>query len=259
MWEHRSEPNPTAFCGDAIVKPIILAVWLSSAALMAACGGGGSSGGVEATPSSTPGQPAAASYNAKQAWINLFSTSRTWAVAGLGSDAKTYSLTLVTQAGGSQVFPVTGANAVKSTFQNVASDGTTTQAVLNEQYLDADFRMLGARVSTDGGTPSCSKTDVIAALPLAAAPVGTTGPLYAATTLSDCLVNAAKLGTSYHTWSLSSEGGVVYFCVASSNRFVGEDSDRLSETCVQTDAAGNLGAKARIKLVSPGFSVTATN
>ena len=244
------------------MKPTILAVWLSTAALMAACGGGGSSGGVEATPSTTPNQPttpSASSYNAQKAWINLFSTSRTWTVAGTGSDARTYSLTLVTQAGGSEAFPVTGANAIKSTFQNVASDGTATQRVLNEQYLDADYRMLGARVATDGGTPSCSKTEVIAALPLAAAPVGSTGPLYAATTLSDCLVNATRLGTSYHTWALANEGGVVYLCIASSNRFIGEEIDRLSETCVETDATGNLGAKARIRLISPGFSLTATN
>ena len=244
------------------MKPIIHAVWLSIAALMAGCGGGGSSGGVEATPSITPGQPAtpgASVYNAQKAWINLFSTSRTWTVTGVGSDTKTYTLTLVTEAGGSEPFPVTGASATKSIFHNVGKDGTTTQTVLNEQYLDAGYRMLGSRVSTDGGPPSCSKTDVIAALPLATAPVASSGPLYAATTLSDCLVNATQLGTSYHTWSLLGDSGVVYLCIASSNRFIGEATDRLSETCVETDAAGNLGAKARIKLVLPGFSVIATN
>ena len=241
------------------MKPITLAVWLSSAALLTACGGGGSSGGVEATPSTTPNQTTATSYNAQKAWINLFSTSRTWAATGVGSDAKTYSLTLVTQAAGSEAFPVTGASATKSIFRNISSDGTATQTVLNEQYLDAQFRMLGARVSTDGGPPSCSKTDVIAVLPLAAAPVGSTGPLYAATSLSDCLVNAAQLGTSFHTWSLASQGGVTFLCIASSNRFVGESTDRVSETCVETDAAGNLGARARIRLISPDFSVTAAN
>ena len=51
----------------------------------------------------------------------------------------------------------------------------------------------------------------------------------------------------------------MYLCVASSNRFIGEATDRLSETCVETDANGNLGAKARIKLVLPGFRVIATN
>ena len=244
------------------MKPIILAVWLSSAALVAACGGDGSSGGVEATPTTTPGQPTsptASTYNAQKAWINLFSSTRTWAVAGVGSDTKTYSLTLATQAGGSEAFPVTGVSATKSVFHNIVNEGTTTQTVLNEQYLDAEYRMLGSRVSADGSPPSCSKTDVVAAVPPAAAPVGATGPLYAATTLSDCLANAAPLGTSYHTWSLLREGGVVYLCVASSNRFFGAATDRLSETCVETDAAGNLGAKARIKLVLPGFSLTATN
>ncbi len=242
---------------------IKLALCLSASALLAACGGGGSSGSsVEATPSSTTNQPAgptATTYNAQKAWTNLFSTSRTWTVAGVGTDSKTYALTLATEAGGSEAFPVTGASAVKSIFRNSSSDGTASQLVLNEQYLDASYRMLGSRISTDGGPPSCSKTDVVAALPLASAPAGTSGPLYAATTLTDCLAAAATLGTSYHTWSLLSEGGLVFLCVASSNRFIGEMSDRLSETCIETDAAGNLGAKARIRLTQPGFSVVATN
>ena len=241
------------------MKPIIYAVVLSIAAGVAGCGGGGSSGGVEATPSGQPATPGATVYNAQKAWINLFSTSRSWTVTGVASDTKSYTLMLVTQSGGSEPFPVTGASATKSIFQNVVKDGTTTQTVLNEQYLDANYRMLGSRVSTDGGTPSCSKTDVIAALPLLTAPVGSSGPLYAATTLSDCLVNATQLGTSYHTWSVFGDSGVVYLCIASSNRFIGEATDRLSETCVETDAAGNLGAKARIKLVLPGFTLIATN
>ncbi|MEO6407562.1 MAG: hypothetical protein ABIO45_02255 [Burkholderiaceae bacterium] len=246
------------------MKPIILAVGLLSAALLAACGGGGSSGGVEATPSAAPGPsptptPTASTYSAQKAWINLFSSTRTWTVTGVGSDSKPYVLTLATQVGGSEAFPVTGVSATKSVFQNIVNDGTTTQTVLNEQYLDAEYRMLGSRVSTDGGPPSCSKTDIVAAVPFASASVGTTGPLYAATTLSDCVANATQLGTSYHTWSLISDAGVVYLCVASGNRFFGEATDRLSETCVETDAAGNLGAKARIKLVLPGFTLTATN
>ena len=55
------------------------------------------------------------------------------------------------------------------------------------------------------------------------------------------------------------DGGVVFLCVASSNRFLGETTDRLSETCVETDAAGNLGQRARITLTLPGFSLVATN
>ncbi|MEO7152878.1 MAG: hypothetical protein ABIX46_14370, partial [Burkholderiaceae bacterium] len=136
---------------------------------------------------------------------------------------------------------------------------TVLQDVLNEQFLDPEYRMLGSRLSTDGGVPTCSKTEVVAALPNAGAPVGTTGVLYAATTLDSCSATGATLGTSYHTWSVLNENGVVYLCVTSSNRFIGEFSDRVSETCVETDASGNLGAKARIKLVLPGFSVTALN
>ena len=245
------------------MKPILLVTSLASALLFAACGGGGSSSSPEATPAttqpSTPTTAASGSYDALKAWTQLFSTARSWTVTGVGSDAKPYTLSLATEPAGTAVFPLTGVSATKSIFRNVLTDGSTTQNVLNEQFLDAQYRMLGSRVTTDGGAPSCSKTEVVAAIPASAAPAGATGPLYAATTFGDCVVTGTALGTSYHTWSLLRENGVVYLCVASSNRFIGEATDRLSETCVETDANGNLGAKARIKLVLPGFSVIATN
>ena len=100
---------------------------------------------------------------------------------------------------------------------------------------------------------------MIAALPQPGVVAGASGALYAATTLSDCSPTATRLGTSYHTWSVREELGVVYLCVASSNRFLSDTTDRLSETCIETDAAGNLGQRARIQLTLPGFSVTATN
>lgn len=260
------------------MKSITVAAWVASSALLVACGGGGSSGSPEATSatstpvasvpsvpsvpsvSSVPGTAASGSYDAQRAWVNLLSTTRTWTVSGTASDAKRYELTLSTEPGGAAVFPVTGVAASKANLHNRLKEGDTVlQDVLNEQFFDAEYRLLGARVSTDGGTANCSQTEVIAALPLNSAPAGASGPMYAATTLSDCSASATQLGTSYHTWSLTTEAGVVYFCVASSNRFLGEATDRLSETCVETDANGTLGAKARIKLVLPGFSVTATN
>lgn len=237
----------------------------ASVVLLAACGGGGS-GGSEApappagSPSAPAPSPAPSAYDAHQAWVNLLSTSRSWVVNGVGSDAKSYQLTLATEPGGAAVFPVTGVMAAKANLRNRLMQGATLmQDVLNEQFFDIEYRMLGSRVSTDVGTPDCSKTDVVAALPASGVAPGASGPLYAATTLSDCSSSATALGTSYHTWSLLGEGGVVYLCIASSNRFMGEATDRLSETCVETDAAGTLGQRARIRLVLPGFSVTATN
>lgn len=242
------------------MKPILLATCLASAVLVAACGGGGSSGGPEALPATTSNSTPVGTYDAKKAWVNLFSTTRTWTVVGVGSDTRTYNLSLAVAPGGTGTFPVTGVASNTSIFHNVLMDGAVVlQDVLNEQFLDPDYRMLGSRLSTDGGPPTCSKTEVVAALPGTGAPIGTTGPLYAATTLDNCSSTATTLGTSYHTWSLLSEGGVVYLCVSSSNRFIGEASDRVSETCVETDVNGNLGAKARIKLVLPGFSVVAKN
>lgn len=243
------------------MKSYVLTSLLASFAFLGACGGGGSSGSASPAPGPAPAPgPSGATYNALAAWTNLLSTTRSWTVDGQGSDGLAYQLSLAVEPGGAAVFPVTGASAVKSNFRNrLMQQATAVQDVLNEQFIDAQYRLLGSRVSTDGGAPRCSKTDVIAALPQAGVAVGATGPLYAATTLSDCSAGAVPLGTSYHTWSVREEGGVVFLCVASSNRFLSDTTDRLSETCIETDAAGNLGQRARIQLTLPGFSVTATN
>ena len=233
---------------------------LASVVLVAGCGGGGSSASAP-SPSPSPSPAAASVYDAKIAWTRLLSTTRSWAVSGRASDGQDYQLTLAIEPGGAAVFPVTGANALKSILHNrvLQVSSQVVQDVLNEQFIDTGYRLLGSRVTTDGGSPSCSKTDVIAVVPPSGSAPGTTGPLYAATSLSDCTPAASALGNSYHTWSLVSDGGVVFLCVASSNRFIGETSDRFSETCVETDSAGNLGQRARITLTVPGFSVVATN
>lgn len=241
------------------MKSITLVSLFASAALAAACGGGGSSGS-PAAPGPAPAAGGTATFDAQHAWTNLLSTTRSWTVTGTGSDGFVYVLTLATEPGGTQVFPLTGVAASVSSFRNrLVREGSLQQEVLNEQFFDSEYRLLGSRVSADGGAADCSKTEVVAAIPLVGASVGATGPLYAATTYTDCTPGASQLGTSYHSWSVIGEAGLVYLCVSSSNKFIGETTERVSETCVQTDAAGNLGSQARIRLVLPGFSVTATN
>ena len=245
------------------VKTYILPSLLASVVLVAGCGGGGGGSSPSPNPSSVPSPSPASTgvYDAQVAWTRLLSTTRSWSVAGRASDGQDYQLTLAVEPGGSAIFPVTGASALKSNFRNrvVQVSSQVVQDVLNEQFIDGGFRLLGSRVTADGGSPSCSKTDVIAAVPPSGSAPGSNGPLYAATSLSDCTPGASSLGKSYHTWSVLADGGTVFLCVASSNRFIGETSDRISETCVETDAAGNLGQRARITLTLPGFSVVATN
>ncbi len=245
---------------------IIVSSVLASVVLLTGCGGGGDGGGSSlSTPSGIPssGSPppvVPAAYNAQSSWSNLLSTSRGWTVTGRGSDGSDYELALTVTPAGSDIFPVTGATGLKSIFRNrLSKQSVLVQDVLNEQFTDAEFRILGSRVSTDGGAPSCSRTDVIAAVPPTVAAPGSSGPLYAATTLSDCSASASALGNSYHSWSVVADGAAVFLCIASSNRFLGETADRLSETCVETDANGNLGGRARITLTLPGFSVVAIN
>ena len=244
------------------MKSYVLGSLFASVAFLAACGGGGSS---SSTPAGVPAPgpapaPSPATYDAQIAWTRLLSTTRAWSVAGRGSDGLDYQLSLAVEPGGASVFPVTGASAVKSTFRNrMVQQSSLVQDVLNEQYTDTQYRLLGSRIISDGGTPTCSKTNVIAALPPSGAAPGASGPLYAAATLSDCSPTATALGSSYHTWSVVADGSTVFLCIASSNRFIGETSDRYSETCVETDASGQLGLRARITLNLPGFSVVATN
>lgn len=241
------------------MKTYVLSSLLASVLLVAGCGGGG--GASSPSPSPSPAPAPASGYDAQAAWTRLLSTTRSWAVAGRASDGQDYQLTLAVEPGGAAVFPVTGASALRSNFSNrfVQVSSQVAQYVLNEQFIDSGYRLLGSRVTTDGGLPSCSKTDVIAVVPPSGIAPGASGPLYAATTLSDCTPAGTALGNSLHTWALVADAGVVYLCIASSNRVVGETSDRLSETCVETDTAGNLGQRARITLTQPGFSVVATN
>ena len=243
------------------MKTHLLPSLLASVALVTGCGGGGSSGSPASPSSAPPPSPAGSVYDAQVAWTRLLSTTRSWAVSGRASDGQDYQLTLAVAPGGAAIFPVTGASAVKSVFHNRVLQVSTqaVQDVLNEQFTDAGFRLLGSRVTTDGGTPTCSKTDVIATVPPSGSAPGSSGPLYAAIALSDCTSAATSLGNSFHTWSVVADGGTVFLCVASSNRFFGESTDRLSETCVEIDAAGNLGQRARITLTLPGFRVVATN
>ena len=242
------------------MKTYLLPSLLASVALVTGCGGGGGSSASTATPSAAP-TPGASVYDAQVAWTKLLSTTRSWTVSGRASDGQDYQLTLAVAPGGATVFPVTGVNAVKSIFRNriVQVSTQVVQDVVNEQFIDSGYRLLGSRITNDGGTPTCSKTDVIAAVPPSGSALGSSGPLYAATTLSDCTSAATSVGNSFHTWSVVADGGAVFLCVASSNRFLGISTDSLSETCVETDPAGNLGQRARITLTLPGFSVVATN
>ena len=244
------------------------ATLVAVAVALTACGGGGGSGspvnsGGTAAPGSVGSSPGSTEgstivYNARAAWTNMLSTSRSWTVSGTGSDGQAYELTLGIAPAGAAVFPVTGAAAAKADLSNlIRRQGAVVQDLLNEQFFDAEYRMLGTRISGDGEASYCSQTSVVAALPFQTAGEGAAGPLYAANTLSDCTGSGSVLGTSYHTWSLVKDAGVAYFCVSSSNKFLGEPTDRFTETCVETDASGTLGSRARIRLVQPDFNIVA--
>ena len=245
-------------------------VLVCAAIVTTACGGGGAAdptalpGGIP-NPNLLPGA-ATTKYAALNAWTNLLTqtTPRSWVLVGKGTDLVEYKLTLGIEPPGPAIFPVTNATERRISLSNLIerNDGTKVQSVQNEQFFDSDYRIVGTRVTTDGGTPICSRPELgpnnqpLVALPFpeaGTAGTGAKGPLYAGLTLTDCTPAGTAIGTrSYNQWSIQAEGAITYFCVATRDTPVNDPINQLSETCIETTTAGVLGNRARITLIVPG-------
>ena len=246
-------------------------VLVCAAIVTTACGGGGGGADSNAPPgeipklNAPPGE-APAKYAARNAWINLLTqtTPRSWVLVGKGTDLLEYKLTLGIEPPGPAIFPVTNATERRISLSNVIerNDGTSVQSVQNEQFFDSIYRIVGTRVTTDGGTPTCTRPELLGpdqllvALPFVEAGTsgtGAKGPLYAGLTLTDCTPAGTATGAkSYNQWSIQAEGAITYFCVATRDTPVNDPINQLSETCIETTTAGVLGNRARITLIVPG-------
>jgi hypothetical protein len=163
---------------------------------------------------------------------------------------------------GGSSFPLTGAAAnrvdVTSSVRRL-SPTTLLGSAVSEVYYDNTLRVLGSRDTVDADPATCTRATA-ASVPPAVARLGNSGALYTVDDLDGCGPGALQTGTSTTTWSVEGEAGIVFFCINSVSRNnAGAELSRESD-CLEIDAAGTPGLRARVSVSVPGgFSLTARN
>lgn len=228
----------------------LLSTTLLVTAFLAGCGGGGGDAGV----------PGTASYAVAAANHNLLTSGGQWTTTGTGSDGRTYRFTIASQPLPNGVFALTGTTTARAqqtvTFELVGGTSVTTGST---QYFDATTDALIGDYSSDDGI--CTRTDGNVALPATAA-VGSHGTLYTESELSGCNSSSTVVSADTVTWSLENDGGVILMCENSASPYVtGTTANGTIGLCVEINAAGVLGSRARVSVNVPGlpFSLTTKN
>lgn len=221
---------------------------LGAAALISGCGGGGGSDDT--------------TYNAAAAWQALVAPPgvRVIQARGRGSDGIIYTVTQRYTPVASTPTPTVylrGPTPASRTDLGVTVVGNTTSVDVIETYYNGAGQIIGFTYN-DSPTPTCA--DVDTTLPPTAARVGSSGGLYTSTRFSNCTPgNTNRIERATGTWSITSINGTPFFCSgatsrnASTNAVLGSD-----ETCVEVATDGSLGARVRITINEPSFSLVAT-
>ena len=220
-------------------------------ALLSACGGGGDSG-------SSGFIAPTDDFNVFLAWRNLLTTSRTWNVSGVGSDGRTYDITLAIAPGATSIFPVTGTTAARSDT-TVTSNVSGVGSSMGQQQIYFDgttYAMVGIRNSSSVGSANCDVVTGAPSVPPSAVKVGSSGALATLDELNDC-TNSATVGTITVTWSLEFESGTTYFCSNTTERDLSSNVLSRESDCLQVNPDGTLGAKARVTVVQSGVTLVA--
>ncbi|HUG23570.1 hypothetical protein [Piscinibacter sp.] len=226
------------------------------AAALAGCGGGGSSSGDGGF------KPPGDDVDARAAWENLLTTTRTWVVSGVASDGFSYTASISVAPGSALAFPVTGNTAARSIASIVLTRGAATvDSRIAETFFDAATGfVVGLRHSIDGVGTFCSPA-ASAAVPPDAAANGSSGALFTIDELDGCLVSSAKIGSATQTWSVEfeSETGITFFCTNATERTLSGSVIATESDCIEVSADGSLGNKARVTVSSAGFTLVARN
>jgi hypothetical protein len=226
-----------------------LAGMLVIVAGIAGCGGGGDDGAPIFTPPDDD-------FDVAAAWAELLTTSRTWAASGVGSDGRTYALTLDTSPGGTDVFPVTGEGAARAdAVISSTVDGVPVEGVQQTFYDPGTLTILGLRTSVAGFGTTCDVSTLIGTLP-SAAKVNESGLLASLDLLDGCRADSLLLGTIELRWSIEFETGTTYFCLTSTERSTGGQVRSVESDCLQVAPDGTLGTKMRVSIDQGGVSVT---
>jgi len=227
-------------------------VWAcSAAALLSACGGGGDGGNSGFTPPPDD-------FNVAQAWRNLVTTTRSWALHGSGTDGRNYDISIGTAPGATSVFPVTGATTARSDVTLVtAATGVNSVTALQQVFFDdAANRIVGIRTGSNLVAATCDVATSTTALPTATK-VGTSGAQATLDELDGCASNSGRIGTITVTWSLEFESGTTYFCSNTTERDLNAVVLSVEGDCLQVSPDGTLGARARVTVEQSGVRVVA--
>ncbi len=224
---------------------------LALVAGLAACGGGGDAG---APPFSPPDDD----FDVAAAWQQLLTTSRTWSAEGIGTDGRTYTLTLHTSPGGDDVFPVTGESAARADASvSTTVDGVPSQGLQQTFYDPATGVVLGIRRTVASVGTTCDVSTTVGTPPSAVKVDAAANGLLATFDLLDgCRVDSAVLGTIELRWSLEFETGTTYFCLTSTERSPGDQVLSVESDCLEVEPDGTLGSKVRVTLIQGAVSVT---
>jgi hypothetical protein len=217
-------------------------VALATGLVLVACGGGGGGGG---GGSST-------TYDVAAAYQNLLTTTTHWDLTGTDSLGLAWTIRLDGAPQPNGTFPLTGEAAGRLAFTVSATAAGVSESGTSTYYYNSSSpaRELIGLALPDG---TCVRTSTFT-VPPAAASVGSSGPLAAMTAYASCTAGAPAMGTADYRWSLLSDGGVVLFCLTSS------DGGGVSEEdCLEAGTDGALGTRARVTLTAPGYQLVAKN
>jgi hypothetical protein len=229
-------------------RPVWAALAAATAiALLPGCGGGGDDAGL----------PINTVVDARAAWQSMITQPRSFTVAGRGSDGANYEVLLGFTPGAAGTFPVTG-QAGATTVQAVTlkREGSIVSTGTATLYFNATTGVAYGIVANDG---TCSRFTMTAPPPASTA-LNTGGRLYDSTELAGCTAGSPAEGSVRVDWTVENEGSVIFFCTNATLRDAGGTVVGTEQDCVQTDTAGAIGTRARVRIDVPGtFSLTARN
>ena len=192
--------------------------------------------------------------NPQAAWSNLFNASRSFSTVGTGSDGASYKFNINIDPSGKSKFNSADIYDTATLSSSLYKNNLLTTSERNVVYFLPD-KGVAATKSADG---SCIISSAYSLLPTTAN-LNAFGPLYSGKYLIAC---AAQFGQDIATWSFESDQGVALFCqnIAFRRTEYGKDVYSSQSTCMEVNAAGDIGSRARVTIsLSGGFSVVTRN
>lgn len=215
---------------------------ITAALLLAACGGG-----------DDPPAPAT-TYAVNAAQRHLLADGGSWTMNGVAPNGVAFTVTMSLAPAAVGSFPVNGATAARSVETFTIEAAGQSDSAAQTIYFDAtSLAFVGAE---SGGVCTIATTNT--ALPASAA-AGAGGAFFAGSDLDGCTSSSAVVGSTAMAWSLEDNAGVVLLCWNSAFKSAVPDFDSTQTNCVEIDADGKVGTKARFALSALGVTITARN